>query len=188
MKVQTGAGVLSLNYTTSADGKVDQVTVDMGEPVWKDELIPFNECGMGDLLVKLAKEEELLCPEWNCLSMGNPHIVFFTRDVARIPLAQWGPMIERHPAFPNRVNAHFVQVCTRTEVIMRTWERGSGITMACGTGAAAVCAACAASGFTEREIVAHLPGGDLLLHWDEKTNHVFKTGPATEVFSGEWIV
>ena len=120
------------------------------------------------------------------LSMGNPHIVFFVRDVAKIPLARLGPMIEFHQAFSRRINAHFVQVHSRSEVTMRTWERGTGITLACGTGACAVCVAGAAEGLTDREIVAHLPGGDLNLRWDERTNHVFKTGPATEIFRGTW--
>jgi diaminopimelate epimerase len=126
--------------------------------------------------------------------MGNPHAVMFDGenpkwmhgDLRQLDLPRWGSLIERAPAFPNRINAHFVQVHSRREVTMRTWERGSGITLACGTGAAAVCVAGVLTNRTDREILAHLPGGDLKLRWDEKTNHVFKTGPATEVFSGVW--
>jgi diaminopimelate epimerase len=187
MRIQTGRGVLSLDYTTNGTGKVDCVTVDMGEPVWEDDRIPVNEREMADLLVRLDNDFDNLSEEgFECLSLGNPHIVFFVREVARVPLERWGPIIENHRAFPNRVNAHFVQINSRCEVTMRTWERGSGITLACGTGAAAVCAAGAASKQTDREILVHLPGGELVLRWDEKTNHVFKTGPATEVFRGVW--
>ncbi len=103
-----------------------------------------------------------------------------------VPLEVIGPVLEHHAAFPRRINVHFVQVHSAGEVTMRTWERGSGITLACGTGACAVAVAGVLSGRTSRELLAHLPGGDLTLRWDEKDNHVFMTGPAVEVFSGEW--
>jgi diaminopimelate epimerase len=123
--------------------------------------------------------------------MGNPHAVLYCEAVARVPLADIGPAIESHPAFPSRVNVHFVQVDASGEVTMRTWERGSGATLACGTGAAAVCVAGVLTGRTAREILAHLPGGDLRLRWPADSaagepGHVFMTGPATEVFSGAW--
>jgi diaminopimelate epimerase len=118
--------------------------------------------------------------------MGNPHAVIYVPDVAAVQLEQVGPLIERHEAFPQRVNVHFVQVAGPGEVTMRTWERGSGITLACGTGASAVCVAGVLTGRSARQIVAHLPGGDLRLEWRESDNHVFMTGPATEVFSGVW--
>ena len=210
MRIQTGRGVLTLQYTTNGDAKVDQVTVDMGEPMWDaDEVgVRVEELAMligqmddadpDGLVFESRERSEIELPngvtatadsstmqsKW--LSMGNPHIVFFTKSVAGIPLARWGPRIELHGAFPNRINAHFVQVHSRGEVTMRTWERGTGITLACGTGASAVCCAGAALGLTDREILAHLPGGDLNLRWDEQSNHVFMTGPATEVFSGVW--
>jgi diaminopimelate epimerase len=101
-------------------------------------------------------------------------------------LERIGPRIESHAAFPRRMNVHMVEVRSKGELTMRTWERGSGTTLACGTGASAVCVAGVLTGLTDREILAHLPGGDLNLRWDEKTNHVFKTGPATEVFRGVW--
>jgi diaminopimelate epimerase len=205
MKIQTGRGVLSLNYLTNGDGTVKQVTVDMGEPIFDDTAVPFLVTKLGDLTAKLLSDDAAslifkdfshrsgkdFCATrgaWNMkiLSMGNPHIVFFVDEVKAIPLERLGPVIECHEAFPRRINVHFAQVHARDEVTMRTWERGSGITLACGTGAAAVCVAGAESGLTDRKILAHLPGGDLTLEWDEKTNHVFKTGPATEVFSGEW--
>jgi diaminopimelate epimerase len=118
--------------------------------------------------------------------MGNPHAVNYTPDVKRIEIERIGPVIEHHPAFPRRINVHWVQVHDEEEVTLRTWERGSGITLACGTGACAVCVAGALTGRTSREITAHLPGGDLHLEWREADNHVYMTGPATEVFSGEW--
>src|SRR5262249_54403102 len=120
------------------------------------------------------------------VSVGNPHAVTYVDQVGEFPLESLGPLIERHPAFPRRVNVHVVQVVAADEVRMRTWERGSGITLACGTGACAVCVAGVLSGRTERSVLAHLPGGDLDLEWPDPEAGVFMTGPATEVFSGEW--
>jgi diaminopimelate epimerase len=121
-----------------------------------------------------------------CVSMGNPHAVLYCRDVAAVPLSAVGPWLETQAAFPHRINVHFVQVHSPREATMRTWERGSGITLACGTGACAVCVAGALAGRTERALLAHLPGGDLELHWRENDDQVAMTGPAVEVFSGEW--
>ena len=118
--------------------------------------------------------------------MGNPHCVIFVPDAQAIALEQIGPAIERHEAFPERTNVHFAQVVRPDEVIMRTWERGSGITLACGSGASAVCVAGVLTGRTGRKLLAHLPGGDLDLEFSVTDNHVFMTGPATEVFTGEW--
>jgi diaminopimelate epimerase len=187
MRVQTGAGVLELAYTLDERGLVDQVTVDMGEPVLEPARVPVD---VGRLLASNppyhAIEGARGRHEAIFVSMGNPHAVIHVADVQRIDLACEGPALERHPAFPRRMNVHFVQVHSPGEVTMRTWERGSGITLACGTGAAAVCVAGVLAGRTAREVLIHLPGGDLRLRWDEKTNHVFKTGPAVEVFTGEW--
>jgi diaminopimelate epimerase len=118
--------------------------------------------------------------------MGNPHAVAYVADPAAFPLELLGPLIERHEAFPRRVNVHVVEVIGRGEVRMRTWERGSGITLACGTGACAVCVAGVLSGRSDRMLLAHLPGGDLELEWPAQDAPVFMTGPATEVFSGDW--
>jgi diaminopimelate epimerase len=118
--------------------------------------------------------------------MGNPHAIVYCRNVAAVPLEAVGPALETHSAFPQRVNAHFVQVHSAGEVTMRTWERGSGITLACGTGASSVCVAGVLTGRTARSILAHLPGGDLRLEWRQGNNRVYMTGPAVEVFSGEW--
>jgi diaminopimelate epimerase len=120
-----------------------------------------------------------------CVSMGNPHAVFYCGQVDRVPLERVGPMIETHAIFPRRVNVHFVEVLARDHVRMRTWERGSGITMACGTGAAAVCVAGVLTSRTDRRLAADLPGGRLDLAWDP-SGHVLMTGPAEEVFAGTW--
>ncbi len=201
MRIQTRAGVLTLEYALDEDGLVESVTVDMGEPKLKPASIPvvFPRAIRKDSVIDfpLGKcipinapaawmEDCELDPRMTCVSMGNPHVVIYCGNVDAVPLESVGPFIERQAIFPNRINVHFVQVVSRDDVIMRTWERGSGITMACGTGACAVCVAGALSGRTDREVCIHLPGGDLHLRWDEKTNHVFMTGTAKEVFTGEW--
>lgn len=190
MRVQTGRGVLSLDYTLDEAGKVCEVTVDMGEPILELARIPV----LAEKLAQVAGEGEVvhICEYEGVqfpmvfVSMGNPHAVVFAQDIGAINLGGIGPALERHPAFPRRMNIHFVHVHGRDEVTMRTWERGSGITMACGTGASAVCVAGVLADRTDRRILAHLPGGELTLRWDEASNHVFKTGPAVEVFRGEW--
>jgi diaminopimelate epimerase len=118
--------------------------------------------------------------------MGNPHVTFFVSNVATLPLESIGPRIEHHPAFPRRINAHWVQIISPTEAIMRTWERGSGITQACGTGSCAVLVAGVLTGRLARKALIHLPGGDLTVEWRESDNHVYMTGPAEEVFSGDF--
>jgi len=201
MLVQTGNGVLSLAFEKDAAGKVEQVTVDMGEPILQPAKVPVAV--EGDEPVVNSDTERAIdwqgllgCSDWidkagldtrmTCVSMGNPHVMFYCKDVAAIPLEQIGHAIETHSLFPRRINVHFVQVHEPVEVTMRTWERGSGITLACGTGASAVCVAGVLTGVGARTILAHLPGGDLTLEWRESDNHLYMTGPATEVFSGEW--
>jgi diaminopimelate epimerase len=196
MKVETGRGVLTLHLELKA-GKVEQVTVDMGEPILEAERIPTTLPGPRVVNQPFPPEKSFgESPEWfgecgldpriTCVSMGNPHAVFYCADVAGVPLERMGPRLENFNCFPRRINVHFVQVRSPGEVVMRTWERGSGITLACGTGACAVCVAGVLTGRTQRKLLAHLPGGDLRLHWAEADNHVYMTGPATEVFSGEW--
>jgi diaminopimelate epimerase len=187
MRVETGRGVLDLALTVE-EGRVREVTVNMREPVLALPEIPVDAAR---LIKGNSQHEYVFDIEGQSLSaafvsMGNPHVVMFVDNVAAIELDRLGPRVERHPAFPRRINAHWVQIVSRQEVIMRTWERGSGITLACGTGACAVCVAGVLTGRTGRKILAHLPGGDLKLDWDERDNCVYMTGPATEVFSGEW--
>lgn len=194
LRIETGAGVLTLQVF-AADGRVQRVRVDMGEPILEANRIPTTLPGPQVVNYPLEGDPSApenawwgecgLEPQMTCVSMGNPHVVLYCRDVAAVPLEQVGPKFENAPIFPRRINVHFVQVHSPGEVTMRTWERGSGITLACGTGASAVCVAGVLTGRTQRTIQAHLPGGDLELTWGDD-NHVYMTGPATEVFSGEW--
>lgn len=190
LTIETGNGVLSLDLQI-ADGKVQKVRVDMGEPILEPAKIPTTL--PGERIVDYpwpgsgGFQVDGIIPGITCVSMGNPHLIIYCEDVSYVDLKRYGPALERDKNFPNRINVHFVQLHSPREVSMRTWERGSGITLACGTGAAAVCVAGVLTGRSERKILAHLPGGDLELEWNEKDNHVYMTGPATEVFSGEWI-
>jgi diaminopimelate epimerase len=195
MRVETGRGVLSLDLKLGALGKVDQVTVNMGEPRLALEQIPVDPA---HVVAGSAKHEYLLkvpvlgiaAEKYQRVTatfanVGNPHAVIFSENVDTVALAEVGPILECHPAFPQRANIHWAQVISRNELKMRTWERGSGITWACGTGASAVCVAGVLTGRTNRDVVMHLPGGDLRIEWRESDNAVYMTGPATEVFSGE---
>jgi len=189
MRIETGRGILSLDLKIK-DSKVEAVTVNMAEPILELEKIPVDR----EKVVKGGREHEYRISilqgnellEGAFVSMGNPHVVFFTNDVKAVPLERLGPLVERHPAFPRRINAHWAQIHSRNELTMRTWERGSGITLACGTGACAVCVAGILTGRTDRKVLAHLPGGDLNIEWRESDSNVYMTGPATEVFSGDW--
>jgi diaminopimelate epimerase len=183
LRIETGRGVLTLGLGI-INRRVEQVAVDMGEPILLPAQIPVKVTGQQAVGIPLAVENQHLL--MTCVSMGNPHAVFYCSDVSAINLEHLGPLLENHPLFPERVNVHFVQRISGSEVIMRTWERGSGITLACGTGAAAVCVAGVLASKTEPAILAHLPGGDLRLQWNQQDNHVYKIGPAVEVFSGDW--
>jgi len=193
--IETGRGILALVVSPKGPRR-SSVRVDMGEPMLAAADIPVDVAGAPTVSVLDVEcpalgqpeawwRESGLDPRMTCVSMGNPHAVFFCRDVARVPLESVGPRLETHAIFPRRVNVHFVEVQGPGRVRMRTWERGSGITMACGTGASAVCVAGALTGRTSRRIVAELPGGTLELDW-EASGHVFMTGPAEEVFEGIW--
>ncbi|MHC4423927.1 MAG: diaminopimelate epimerase [Planctomycetota bacterium] len=185
LSIETGAGILSPDLQVE-DGRVVRVRVDMGEPILVPKDIPVELPGE-----KIVEEPiEILGQKllMTCVSMGNPHAVFFCNDVNAIDLEEIGPVIENHKLFPNRINVHFVKVDKPAEFKMRTWERGSGITMACGTGACAVCVAGVVTGRTERKVVVHLPGGDLDVEWNQADNHIYMTGPAVEVFEGVWPV
>jgi diaminopimelate epimerase len=181
--VETGRGVLTLDLEIE-DGKARRVKVDMGTPILSAAEIPTLLAGNPPIESPITIDNHTLAV--TAVSMGNPHAVIFVHDVMGFPLESLGPLLEHHPMFPRRVNVHIVQVAGRNEARMRTWERGSGITLACGTGACAVCVAGVLTGRTDRRILAHLPGGDLELEWPDPASPVFMTGPATEVFSGEW--
>ncbi len=181
--IETGRGVLTLELEM-ADGAVRRVRVDMGTPILDPERIPTRLEGRPPVDVPLRVDGRDLAV--TAVSMGNPHAVIYVDDAEAFPLGALGPRIENDDAFPRRVNVHVVEVYGPDEVRMRTWERGSGITLACGTGACAVCVAGVLTGRSSRRILAHLPGGDLELEWLDDAAPVFMTGPATEVFSGEW--
>jgi diaminopimelate epimerase len=186
MRVETGRGVLTLALQLNAAGKVERVTVNMGEPILELPRIPVDAAAIETTGANRGRLRELpAVGEAVFVSMGNPHATIFVNDVQRVELERVGPQVENAKAFPRRINAHWVQVQSRAEVTMRTWERGSGVTLACGTGACAVCVSGVLTGRTDRKVLAHLPGGDLELEWRESDNCVYMTGPATEVFSGE---
>lgn len=183
LTIETGRGVLTLELETSG-GTVRQVRVDMGEPILEAAKIPTTLPGNPPQDAPLTVGDK----SWRvtCVSMGNPHCITFVDEITDVQVLGVGPQVERHPAFPRKTNVEFVQVVKPDEVRLRVWERGSGETLACGTGACAVAVAGVLTGRTQRRLTAHLPGGDLQLHWSEKDNHVYMTGPAVEVFSGDW--
>ncbi len=184
MTVETGSGILSLSMTVGASGKVDFVQVNMGAPGLTRGDVPMVG-SVTEKAISISLEVANRRFEATCLSMGNPHAVIFVDAVEQFPVAEIGQLIENHIWFPERVNVEFVQVHSPTEVIQRTWERGSGETLACGSGASAVAVAGVLTGRTERKIINHLRGGDLELEWLE-TGSVMMTGPAVEVFSGNF--
>ena len=169
-------------------GRVRTVRVDMGEPILEAAAIPtsFADVPPQDPIVERPLEVTGHRFLVTCVSMGNPHCVIFVDEATDELVLGFGPAIEIDPHFPNRTNVEFVKVVSPTEVIQRTWERGSGETLACGTGASAVCVAGVLTGRTKRTITNHLRGGDLTLEWNASNNHVYMTGPAEEVFRGEW--
>lgn len=184
LKIETGRGVLALQLEI-ANGKAQRVRVNMGAPILESAKIPTTLLGDPPIRQKLqAAGREF---EVTCVSMGNPHCVTFVDEVTDDWVLRVGPEVEKHAAFPRKVNAEFIQILSPREFNMRVWERGSGETQACGTGACASAVAAVLNGLTERKVLAHLPGGDLELEWSENGD-VFMTGPATEVFNGEWPV
>lgn len=180
--IETGRGVLTLQVSKRG-GKVDRVRVNMAAPILTAADIPTTLPGDPPVRVPLTVAGRTF--DVTCVSMGNPHCVTFVDQPADDWVLNLGPQIERHPAFPRRINAEFIQVVSRSETIMRVWERGSGETLACGTGACASVVAGVLAGVTDRRVTVHLRGGDLEIEWSE-AGPVFMTGPATEVFSGEW--
>ena len=182
ISVETKSGIKYLDLTIK-DGKVDTVKVNMGTPILKAVDIP----------VRSEKEQVIDEPvmvdgkEWKitCVSMGNPHAITYIDDVKNLEIEKIGPKFENHEIFPDRVNTEFVHVIDRNTVEMRVWERGSGETLACGTGACAVAVSSILKGLTEEEVTVKLLGGDLKIFWDRTENKVYMTGSATTVFDGE---
>jgi len=189
LPVESGAGVMQAKCQWGADPAdgVVSVMVVMGQPVTDPDAVPVlrDRLAGGDgPIFEIDSGGDRYQAVF--VSMGNPHAVIHVDNVERIDLAAIGPVLEHHPAFPQGMNTHFVEVIDTNEVVMRTWERGSGITGACGSGACAVCVAGVLAGKTGRSLLAHLPGGDLELQWSASTDHVLMTGPAVEVFTGRW--
>lgn len=184
LTIETGRGVLTLQLSPGDDGKIEKVRVNMGVPILDAASIPTTLPGHPPCDVALRVADRTL--RVTCISMGNPHCVTFVEELNDDWVLGVGSQLEKHPAFPRRVNAEFIQVLSPREFRMRVWERGSGETLACGTGASAAAVAGVLTGRLDRTVLAHLPGGDLELEWPSDDSPVYLTGPATEVFSGEW--
>ncbi|MFW5982730.1 MAG: diaminopimelate epimerase [Candidatus Brocadiia bacterium] len=184
LSVETPAGVRTIELHIDGDRAV-AATVNMGQPGLRRGEIPMegppSESVVEEVLELSDREVSI-----TCISMGNPHCILTVPDIDALPWRKLGRELENHPVFPERTNVHFVEVQSEEEVRMVTWERGSGATLACGTGASAVCAACNLENRTSPNILAHLPGGDLELQWGQEDRCIYMTGPAVEVFRGDW--
>ncbi len=180
--VETLGGIKYLDLTV-VDGKVESVKVDMGSP----ELLPANIPVVAEGTTCIADKIVVDSQEYKmtCVSMGNPHTVVYIEDVAGLDIEKIGPKFENHERFPNRVNTEFARVLDEHTVEMRVWERGSGETLACGTGACAVAVSSILNGYTKEQVTIKLLGGDLKIEWDRKVNTIYMTGPAKIVFDGE---
>ncbi len=182
ISLETKAGIKHLSLTVS-DGKVSMVKVNMGSPILSPKDIPIEsdkERVVNEPIEVNGKEYRI-----TAVSMGNPHAVVFVENTEELNLMELGPKFENHEIFPDRVNTEFVQVIDRKNVNMRVWERGSGETLACGTGTCATVVSCVLNGLTDNEVMVHLRGGDIMVKYDEEENIVWMTGPATVVFDGE---
>ena len=180
--VETLAGKIIPRILFDKAGKIDAVKVDMGEPILDPASIPF----ISNRSQAISEEMEIDGRQImiTAVSMGNPHAVIFVDSADKAPVLQLGPMIEKNPRFPEKTNVEFVEVISDNELKMKVWERGAGVTLACGTGACASLVAAHLNQKAGKQAVIHLDGGDLFIEWDQKTNHVYKTGPAHMVFTG----
>ena len=181
--VETPAGEKIIELFT-AEGRVHRARVNMGQPVLERGLVPMK--GPAGRVVSEELEAEGGRYRVTCVSMGNPHTVIYVDDIERFPVKRVGPILENLAVFPKRTNVEFVQIVSPEEVRQRTWERGTGETLACGTGACAVCVAGVLNQKTERKITSHLPGGDIELEWSQNDDCVYMTGDAVTVFTGDW--
>lgn len=181
ISVETLGGIKYLDLTVE-DGKVVLVKVDMGKPELKSDLIPI--ISENEKVIDEPIEVDRQVYHMTGVSMGNPHTVIYVDDVKNLDLEKIGPKFENHERFPKRINTEFVHCIDRNTVEMRVWERGSGETLACGTGACAVAVASILNNLTDTRVTVKLLGGDLQIEWDQKKNHVFMTGPAKVVFDG----
>lgn len=180
--IETLAGIKILKLNVK-EGKVKTVQVDMGEPILEPEKIPV----ISD--EKMVKNLEIKANEkifkFTCVSMGNPHAITYINNIKDFEIEKYGPIIERDPHFPQKVNVEFIEIVNKEHIKMRVWERGSGETLACGTGACASTVASILNGYTNHKVTVELLGGNLEIEWNKEDNHVYMTGPATTVFEGE---
>jgi len=184
LTLETLAGIKKLKLFLGTDNHVETVTVDMGEPILSSELVPTTFIGE-TIINKPVKFDDNLEYSITCVSMGNPHAVIFTTGINKLDLTMIGPKIENASIFPHRTNTEFIEILSKNRLKMRVWERGSGETMACGTGACASVVAGVLNGFSNRKTTVELIGGELTIEWNETDNHVYLTGSATTVFEGE---
>ena len=184
LRIATKSGIKELDLTVE-NGKVSLVKVNMGSPILQASQIPVLVDQ--DTAIDQPIVVDNVSYRFTGVSMGNPHAVVYLDDVEHLDIEKIGPKFEHHDLFPDRVNTEFVKVLDRKTVQMRVWERGSGETLACGTGACAVAVACVLNGLTEDEVTVRLLGGDLQIRWDREKDTVYMTGPAEVVFDGEWL-
>lgn len=182
--IETLAGIKTLKLITK-DGKVEKVRVDMGKPILEAKDIPVISEEKPVKNLEIGVEDKKF--KFTCVSMGNPHAVTFIENVAEVDLEKYGKPIETNEKFPKKTNVEFIEIVDRKHIKMRVWERGSGETLACGTGACASAVATILNGYADRNIEVELLGGNLEIEWNREDNHVYMTGPATTVFEGELV-
>jgi diaminopimelate epimerase len=182
IRVETLAGVIVPRLTFDEAGQITAVTVDMGRPVLDPAAIPFRPARDGGLTDTL--ETPYGPVTFTAVSMGNPHAVIFVNDADQSPVTTLGPFLETHARFPEKTNVEFIEVLSSSELKMKVWERGAGVTLACGTGACAAVVAAVLNGKTGETVCVHLDGGDLSITWDRERDHIIMTGPAESVFQG----
>lgn len=181
LKIETLAGIITPEHIDYQEGE-SKIRVNMGKPRFKPEEIPVNINNVDVVLehpVEIHNEDFLI----NCISMGNPHTIIFVNNLDKFPLEKWGRIIENNPLFPEKTNVEFIKILKRDEMIMNVWERGAGITLACGTGATASAVAGIQNGYLDNKVLVHLPGGDLIIEWEGQ--EAYMTGSARTVFYGE---
>lgn len=194
VSIETAAGIKYLNLRLLG-GQVSEVRVNMGAPIFEPALVPTTleatrEIASGDKTVPAVLDAPLTVDgkeyRVSCVSMGNPHVITYVDDEKAVDIEKIGPSFEHHEVFPERTNTEFIRVADRQNIYMRVWERGTGETLACGTGACASAVATMLNGMCDRKVTVHLLGGDLVIEWDEKENVVYMTGPAVTVFTGDY--
>lgn len=182
IKIETLAGIKILKLNIK-ENKVETVKVDMGEPIFNPKDIPVrsNENPVKNLELEILDRKF----KFTCISVGNPHAITFIKDVKEFELNKYGPIIETDSHFPKKINVEFNEIIDKQNIKMRVWERGTGETLACGTGACASIVAAIINGYTTRKVNVELLGGKLEIEWNEEDNHIYMTGPAIEIFEGE---